>query len=58
MPIGKILLAPSLSLYELKLRDMIVPYCGVQNFCELEDNYRIMLVTTASLKYEECVLLS
>ena len=58
MPIGKILLAPSLSLYELKLRDMIVPYCGVQNFCELEGNYRIMLVTTASLKYEECVLLS
>ena len=58
MPIGKILLAPSLSLYELKLRDMIVPYCGVQNFCELEDNYRIMLVTTASLKYEECVLLN
>jgi hypothetical protein len=58
VPIGKILLAPNLGLYELHLRDKIVPYCGVQNFIELEDNYRMMLVTTASLKYDECVLLS
>ena len=58
MPIGKILLAPNLGLYELQLRDKITPYCGVQNFIELEDNYRMMLVTTASLKYDECVLLS
>ncbi len=58
MPIGRILLAPNLGQNELQLRDKIVPYCGVQSFGELEDNYRVMLVTTASLKYDECVLLS
>lgn len=58
LPIGKILLAPNLSLYRLMLEDKITPYCGVQNFIQLEDNYRIMLVTTTSLKYDECVLLN
>jgi hypothetical protein len=58
LPIGKILFAPNLSLYRLMLEDKITPYCGVQNFIQLEDNYRIMLVTTTSLKYDECKLLS
>lgn len=53
----KLMFAPDLDKYEISLRQKLAPQCGMPDYRLSDDRYRMMLVSSTSLFYEECYLL-
>lgn len=53
----RLMFAADVATYENSLRQKLVSQCGVSDYRQSDDRYRMMLVTVASLFYDECELL-